>query len=246
MKQNQLESEKEKYIHSDYHEALIFGRYACQKKLITALELGDAKQAYDILQTLWADIRTINALYSPERENIRVLHNQLVSMNTFCMMCAIKSDPNPLYLHAISRHYDTMIEKATSKENADLLLKNMLEDYCSFSNHAGREKYSDVVQKAIWHITASPEDKLNLEELAHILGISPAGLSRKFHAETGQTLSQYHIAFRIRMAERYLQEGGYSITQVAHLTGFTDASYFSKVFMKHVGESPSAYVQREH
>ncbi len=245
MKQNQLELEKEKYIHSNYHETLIFERYVCQKKLMTALELGDAKQAYDILQTLWADIRTVNALYSPERENFRVLHNQLVSMNTFCLLCAIKSAPNPLYLHAISRHYDTMIEKATSKEDADILLKNMLEDYCSFSNYTEHGKYSDVVQKAIWHVTANPESKLNLENLAHVLGISPAGLSRKFHAETGQTFSQYHIAFRIRMARRYLQEGGYSITQVAHLTGFTDASYFSKVFAKHMGESPSAYLQKE-
>ena len=244
MKQQMLESEKEKYIHSDYHEELLLERYGNIQKLQTAIELGDADQALRLFRHAWSNIHTVNQLYTPKEENMKVLHNQLVSMNTFCMVCAFKAKPNPIYFHTISRHYDTMIEKVASQEQADTLISDMLEDYCSLSIYSDQKQYSSIVQKAIWYITANSARKLNLDQLSQTLGISPSSLSRKFHSETGKTFSQYQTAFRIRTAQRYLQEGGYSITQVAYQVGFTDTSYFSKVFTKYTGTTPSDYISR--
>lgn len=241
MEQKMLETEKEKYIHSDLHEKLLFERYSNAQKLLTAIELGDAELAYHLYRDTLQNIHRINKLYSPQEENVRVLRNQLVSLNTLCMICSYRSNPNPLYLHTISRHYDTMIEKVSSHEQADALIMNMLKDYCSISVYTDKGKYSESVQKAIWHITADPARKLCLDELAGLLGMSSSALSRKFHAETGQTLTQYQTAFRIRTAQQYLQENDCSVTQTAYQVGYTDASYFSKVFTKYVGMSPSDY-----
>lgn len=244
MKQRMFEAEKAKYIHSDYHEELLFERYAKMQKLQAAVELGDAEQAISLLKESLLSIHTVNQLYTPNEENLKVIHNQLISINVFCMMCAFKSNPNPLYFHTISRHYDTMIDKVTTRDQADALIADMLEDYCAFSVYSDQKQYSSTVQKAIWHITAAPGRKLNLEQLAQSLGMSISSLSRKFRSETGQTMSQYQTAFRIRIAQRYLQEANYSVTQVAYHVGYGDTSYFSKVFTKITGVAPSEYSAR--
>lgn len=244
MKPNILESEKEKYIHSDYHELLLFERYENMKLLQTAVELGDIDTARELLWNSLSSIHTINHLYTPKEHNVRVFHNQLVSMNTFFMICTYRLNPNPLYLHTISRHYDTMIEKVTTEEQAAALMEDMLKDYCSLSVYREKKQYSPIVQKAIWHITADPAKKLSLNHLASLLGMSPSALSRKFHTETGQTISQYHTAFRMRIAQHYLQETGCSVTQAAYIVGFTDASYFTKVFTRCTGITPSEYSQQ--
>lgn len=244
MEQKMLEIEKEKYIHSDLHEKWIYERYADMQRLPAAIELGDAELAYNLFHTFLESTRKVNELYSPQEENIRVIRNQLVSLNTVCMMFSFKSNPNPLYFHTIGRHYDTMIEKVSSREQADALIISMLKDYCSISVFSDKGKYSEPVRRTIWHITADPARKLNLEQLSSMLNMSSSALSRKFHTETGQTISQYQTAFRIRTAQRYLQENDYSITQVAYQVGYTDASYFSKVFTKHVGMSPSDYCRK--
>lgn len=241
MKQTIFDSEKEKYIHDDYHEKLLIKRYAEMQNILAAIELGNAKLAYSLNHNAMMNIQTVNQLYTPQEENIHVLRNQLISLNTLCMLCAFKANPNPLYLHTVSRHYDTMIEKVMTRKQADTLLAEMLEDYCSFSIYRTNKKYSETIQKAIWYITGKPARKLNLSELAEELGMSPSSLSRKFHSETGQTFSQYQMEFRIRTAQRYLQEGTYTITQAAHQVGFSDSSYFSKVFTKFAGCTPTQY-----
>lgn len=245
MKTNIFESEKEKYIHSDYHSQIIVERYNIMNKLQTALEFGNIDSLEELSRTIQRGIDTVNQLYTPTEENISVMRNQLTSMNTFCVMTVLKSNPNPLYVHTVSRHYDTMINKVTSRSQAKLLLNQMFGDYCTFSVYnSQKEKYSSVVQNAIWIITADPAQKLDLNQLSKRIGITGSSLSRKFHAETGKTLSEFHTAFRIRFAQRCFQDGEKSITQVAYQTGFADSSYFTKVFTRVTGKSPTEYVRQ--
>lgn len=243
MNQHTFESEKEKYIHGDYHEKLLLERYMNFQNLQSAIECGNFEEACRNCQKGLESIHEVNHLYTPKEENLRVIHNQLVSLNTLCWICAFKSKPNPIHLHTISRHFDVLIEKITSKQEAEKLILHMLEDYCSLSVFRTEKQYSQIVQQTIWHLTGDPTQKLNLPQLAATLGMSPSSLSRKFHTETGQTICQYHTAFRIRTAQRYLQEGDCTITQAAHQTGFSDASYFSKVFTKFAGVTPTEYIK---
>lgn len=244
MNQNVFESEKERYVHGDYHEKLLLERYMYFQNLQSAIERGNFEEAYLSYQKSSESIHKVNQLYTPKEENLRIIHNQLVSFNTLCWICALKSNPNPIHLHTISRHFDILIEKTVSKQGAEKLIQNMLNDYCSLSALRTGRQYSQIVQKTIWHLTGNPAQKLNLKQLSETVGMSPSSLSRRFHAETGQTISQYHTAFRIRIAQRYLLEGDCSITQAAHKIGFSDASYFSKVFIKFSGITPTEYVKK--
>jgi AraC-like DNA-binding protein len=83
--------------------------------------------------------------------------------------------------------------------------------------------------------------ELSVTELAAVAQTSPAHFARLFRQATGQTPHQYVIRCRIERAKRLLRETEWPIIEIGHYVGFTDQSYFTAVFRKHVTTTPNAY-----
>lgn len=81
---------------------------------------------------------------------------------------------------------------------------------------------------------------VSLPVLANALFVSESHLSRQFKRETGQTVVQYLTQVRVAAARELLQTD-LPIYGVASLAGFRDPLYFSQVFHRLVGETPTAY-----
>lgn len=80
-------------------------------------------------------------------------------------------------------------------------------------------------------------ETLRVDELAQSLHISRSSLSHRYKKETGETLIETQLRWRIEESKRLLQLGQ-PIKLVADHLGFCDIYYFSKVFKKFVGMSP--------
>lgn len=65
--------------------------------------------------------------------------------------------------------------------------------------------------------------------------------SRAFKSAFGITFKEYLLRVRIKEACRLLEKPDIAVTEVAYLTGFNDASYFSKVFKRYADVSPSLF-----
>jgi len=59
--------------------------------------------------------------------------------------------------------------------------------------------------------------------------------------EAGLSPIDYLNRFRVVQARHLLDEGGMNITEIMNAVGFRDSSYFSRIFRREVGMSPSAY-----
>lgn len=79
------------------------------------------------------------------------------------------------------------------------------------------------------------------ERLAKTACMSHATLHRKFRQSFGLTPRQFANQLRIAQAKGDLRSSGRSIAQIAARLGFTDASHFTRVFRKVVGETPAEY-----
>lgn len=73
------------------------------------------------------------------------------------------------------------------------------------------------------------------------LGVSHHHLIRIFKKATGQSPVNYLIDLRLKEARRFLSGTGFSIREIAHLLGFGDPYYFSRLFKKKTGHSPKAF-----
>jgi|GEM_PF-3028071 len=82
---------------------------------------------------------------------------------------------------------------------------------------------------------------LDVKMLCRLTGKSESHLHRKLKALTGLPAGRYIHQIRLQEARVLLQQKGLSITEVAFKTGFSDPAYFSRLFSKAFGQSPSAY-----
>jgi two-component system response regulator YesN len=65
-----------------------------------------------------------------------------------------------------------------------------------------------------------------------------------FKKEEGISLTDYIVNVRINKAMEYLRDPQFTVYEVATKTGFNDEKYFSKVFKKKVGVTPTEYKEK--
>jgi signal transduction histidine kinase/DNA-binding response OmpR family regulator len=96
------------------------------------------------------------------------------------------------------------------------------------------------LQKLNEHLQASLSDaEFGVAQLAEASDMSQMQMYRKLKAITGKTPSQFIRSYRVHKGLELLQKGDLTISEVAYEVGFADPSYFSRVFQKELGKSPS-------
>lgn len=109
------------------------------------------------------------------------------------------------------------------------------------------EKYSDgegrvesCSEKAVEYIRENYMNKILLADAAMYCCVSPEHLSRTFKRQTGVGFNEYLVLYRLGRAETMLvNQPGFSISDIAYSCGFNDSNYFSTVFKRVYGLSPS-------
>lgn len=107
-----------------------------------------------------------------------------------------------------------------------------------------RQRNQWLIQEVKSYIGKHYAQALSLEILAEFLSISPFFLSRVFNSESGFSLSEYLTMVRMNQAKTLLLDGRMNVSEVADAVGYEDSGYFSKVFKRHFGCSPSSMAWR--
>ncbi|MGV9505193.1 helix-turn-helix transcriptional regulator [Streptomyces tendae] len=89
-------------------------------------------------------------------------------------------------------------------------------------------------------------EPLDVPALARVALMSAGHFSRSFRAAYGETPYSYLMTRRIERAMALLRRGDMSVTEVCFAVGCTSLGSFSSRFTELVGESPSAYRDRDH
>lgn len=95
-----------------------------------------------------------------------------------------------------------------------------------------------LIKEVVAFIHNSYQENITLKTLAEYSGKKADQLSYLFYQYMGIRPINYLIKYRLEQAIELLQEG-YTVQEVASLVGYSDPLYFSRIFKKHVGYSPS-------
>lgn len=97
------------------------------------------------------------------------------------------------------------------------------------------------VERAKAFIESCPAQEISLQQVANHVHLHPGHLSELFKKETGSTFSDFVTAVRIRKAEQLLAVTPAKVSEVAWMIGYEDVKYFSRLFKKYTGKTPSEY-----
>ena len=92
----------------------------------------------------------------------------------------------------------------------------------------------------VWMLQHYTED-VALEDAAASMGMSPFYFSRQVKAATGKTFLDFFTSFRIEKAKKRLVSTELSVSEVGRSVGYPDSNYFTKVFKRAVGCTPTVY-----
>lgn len=98
-----------------------------------------------------------------------------------------------------------------------------------------------MIDTAIEYLENNYSEEVSLDSVAEYLHISPEYLSRLFKKETSQTFIFYLTTLRLDAAKRLIEDTQYKNFEVAEAVGYKEPNYFSYVFKKRFGISPSKY-----
>jgi len=100
-----------------------------------------------------------------------------------------------------------------------------------------------VMQQIIENLRRDHTTRLSVSQLARECGMSRFSFSRLFRNSFGCSCREYVMRLRIETACKMLEAPHPSVTQIAITAGFTDASYFARMFRRHMRKSPIEYAQ---
>lgn len=85
----------------------------------------------------------------------------------------------------------------------------------------------------------------NVDKLGEEVGLSRTQLHRKMKEITGISTGEFIRNIRLQQAARLIKERKVNVTQVAYAVGFNNQTYFSTVFKKHFGRTPTEYAEEQ-
>lgn len=102
----------------------------------------------------------------------------------------------------------------------------------------------DRLEQVKKYIRAHFQKQLTLEEAAEHVELSPYYVSKLFKDKSGMTFIDYVTEVRITEAKREMLDPSKSLKEICFNVGYKDPNYFSRVFKRKVGLSPSQYRER--
>lgn len=205
-----------------------------EHKLIIGLENGDVRKCLTILSDIFRKYPNFF-----EQENI---HYRIIEMMTAVRRVAMENEIND---NVEPGYYIKRILCCKSSEEFEQICTEEIRHIAGEIGIRKKCNIGKIVEQTNVLISERFHQDLNLDDISKELHISPQYLSRLYKTETGENFIERLTSVRIENAKRLMKEGKHSIKEICYMSGYSDPNYFSKLFKKHVGISPTDYQKQE-
>lgn len=126
-------------------------------------------------------------------------------------------------------------------EIAHIKLVNFISSFVYFKELNPVALENDLIQQSINFMKENVGQIYAVSDLAKAKNLSITHYSRLFKNKTGVSTLQYFNQLKIQKSCQYLYFSDKNIKEICHELGFSDPFYFSRLFKKYIGISPSEY-----
>ncbi len=227
-----------------YYEKYLFEPYDIEKivtikerqELISRIEAADYEGAVECLKVTLRKIKYGENTYSPV-----LFFDMMITYVNFVMdYCKKQNYYNEDYQKKL-QEWNVQVDNVRSEQKLMEITKKLVIEIIQDIDSEKKEKDTKPVRSMKKYIEDHYMEEISLNQLAEELEMNASYLSSVFRKETGMTYSDYLIRYRIEHACKLLVETNWSVSEIATQSGYQDARYFSKQFLKQVGLKPSEY-----
>ncbi len=174
--------------------------------------------------------------------------NERTAFSEICNLSAFHLT-SPRNSELYESKFDRLLSNWQAKRNGyQMLSKSIIYEllYLYFTDATVAYRKSDDYDKirpAKHYIDKHFSDCMTVPELAEMCSLSETHFRRLFHKLLGASPTEYRLTRQIMYAKDYLLTGLYSVNEVAKLSGFDNANYFSRIFREREGKSPTEFLQ---
>lgn len=138
----------------------------------------------------------------------------------------------------------TAVAKIPYRKKSQILscisIMEICASYITLNNHL-KATNKDLPTMANDYILQNFSMDITLESLCRQLYCSRATLTASFRQAFGKSVNQYLTEVRLTHSQELLRNTALTVYEIARKCGFSDQNYFTKVFRKHLGMTPSEY-----
>lgn len=211
--------------------------YQEEHRILEAVTAGNVETAVRLSKEMDSNIGRLGGSEAEHWRNLTVVAASL------CARAAVEGGVMPADAYRISGFY---INKCTAcKDVAQILI---------FRNHAIEElakcvrrqkerkgRTSSYTEQCKDYVYRHYREKIYLDHIADILGISSSHLSRLFKQEEGISLQEFINDIRVEKAANLLMYSEESLSSIAEYVNFPSQSYFGKIFKQKMNMTPKQY-----
>uniref|UniRef100_A0A7C3E7N6 Response regulator n=1 Tax=Gracilinema caldarium TaxID=215591 RepID=A0A7C3E7N6_9SPIR len=228
---NSIKTEISNYL--DCILGSLFGLY-----ILLCIPGENTERTIDTLQKLLVTFHELELHYSiGKAEQDCFITRSLIDAFQKLPELHVKSNNQGLSVHELAKKTIEQISLRTDTETALLIgLNQLLSQQLSIPGNYDRRAWL-----ALKYIEENYEKAISLDDAAHAVELSPAYLSRLLVSETGKSFIEHLTKYRLDRACKELALGNLSIKEIAAMCGYPDSNYFSRIFKKNIGQTPSEY-----
>lgn len=165
----------------------------------------------------------------------------------------IKESENAYKIPKNNPNLKKLVRKESCPIGAEQLIKTYLEQLLIFlvrditkrgeadifPSKASMENH--LVLEVKKYIEEQLENTIRVTDICQKFGYSKSYLSKLFHQQCGETLAYYIVQLKINNAKQLIREGNLNFAQISTLLDFDNPQYFSRVFKRVTGMSPTEF-----
>ena len=205
-----------------------------KQQLYSFIGSRNVEKAFAAIDSVFETIKDQNISYS----NVKTLCLEILIMLGRLLKESGGSIENIFQEDIFSEEY---LSRCNTLDELNMLLKSCISNVSEYLADLKKSDGKKIIQEIKIHIDNYYYTNINLNDLAGKYFINLSYLSQLFKNETGEKFVDYLTRVRVEKAKALLSSTMMKSYEVAEMVGYSDPRYFSDVFLKVTGTSPTKY-----
>jgi len=209
--------------------------YEKEKQLTYAIITGNIKEARKYLNEI------LGHIFFASAANLDAIKIRAMELTVLISRAALDGGADMNHIYQLNLTFISDFFRLDNIEDVCFALTELLNKFMQESVPFESVKHAELLSRVVSFVRENYMHKITLEDTAQHVFLSPSYLSKIFKEEMSCSFNHFLNSVRIEKCKILLLSEQLSLLEICELVGFSDQSYFNKVFKKATGLTPKKY-----